>query len=316
VTVTGESVGESVRYDSSPWSRKAGASREWVLDVSELTTPVSGHVGRGQVLPDQLLSIAGLGLSLTDAQRAALAREELASITEWEIRFEALLEAGFAGAIATARDVTSPRLTFMLHEMGEETGHQRVFQRLLAQLEPRTRWPVPHRLRSAVYRRAAASLMRRPALLFVLVLAGEEVTDVFQELAAEHPATDPFVRAVYEYHREEEADHVSFAQAVYAESWVDSTWVDRALVRWAAPAIIAFLVDSMVHPGVYAVAGLPTLETWRAVRAGEQRSAFRQHAVRPVLSALLEAGALTPGRVPRPWRDLCDVDRHGRELPQ
>lgn len=316
MTVTGESVGESVRYDSSPWSRKAGATREWVLDVAELTTPVPGRVGGGQLLPDELLSIAGLGLCLTDVQRAALAREELASITEWEIRFEALLEAGFAGNIAAARDVTSPRLTFMLHEMGEETGHQRVFQRLLAQLGPQTRWPVPHRLRSAVYRRAAASLMRRPALLFVLVLAGEEVTDVFQEAVAENPATDPFVRAVYEYHREEEADHVSFAQAVYAESWVDSTWLDRALVRWAAPAVIAFLVDSMVHPGVYGVVGLPRVETWRAVRAGEHRAAFRRRAVRPVVGALLEAGALTSGRIPRPWRALCDVDRHGRELPK
>ena len=304
-------VGDAVHYDSGPWSRRSGATREWVLDVTEMGSAVTGDVGDGQVIPDELLSVAGLQLSLTAKQRQALAREELASVTAWEIRFEALLEAGFAGQIAAAPDVTSARLTFMLHEMTEETGHQRLFQRLLRQLNPQTDWPVPPRLIGAIYRRAARFLVGHPAMLFALVLAGEEVTDLYQMAAADHPDTDPFVRALYEYHRAEEADHVSFARAVYAEAWVESTWVDRGLVRWVAPSIIQLLMDTMVHPGVYVVAGLPPFRTWRLAARTPGRAAFRRRATRPVVEALVEAGALSAGRVPLPWRRLCDVDSHG-----
>ena len=305
---------QSVQYDSSAWTRRAGARREWILTVTERHTPVSGRLGQGQVIPDELLTVAGLDLDLTDEQRTALAREEVAAVTSWEIRFEALLEAGFAGQIATARDVTAPRLTFMLHEIKEETGHQRMFQELLKQLAPTTRSPLPHWLLTRVLRRSIRAMVRCPALLFTIVLAGEEVVDVFQEAVADHPGTDPYVRAVYEYHRDEEADHVSFGSAVYPESWVDTSRVDRALVRWVAPAAISAMVDWMVHPHVYAAAGLPARATWQAARRTPERAAYRRGAARPVLETLIEAGAVRPGCVPRPWRRLSHVDRHARPL--
>jgi hypothetical protein len=305
-------MGEAVRYDSGPWSRRVGAPRQWVLEVVELRTDVVGRVGEGQVLPDELLSVAGLGLDLTPEQRRVLSREEAASITDWEIRFEAVLEAGFAAQVATARDVTAAPLTFMLHEMGEETGHQRLFQRLLGQLEPRADWPVPRPLVNFACRRAIHAVARHPALLYALVLAGEEITDGFQRAAAEHLQTDPFIRAVYEYHCREEANHVSFARAVYAEAWASSTWLDRLLVRRVAPPLIRLLFDSMVHPGVYQAAGLPAFRTWRRVSRSGERTRLRRDSTRPVVRSLIEAGALRAGKVPRPWRKICGVDRSGQ----
>lgn len=306
-------MGDAVRYDSGPWSRRVGAPRQWVLEVVELRTDVTGRVGEGQVLPDELLSVAGLGLVLTPEQRRVLSREEAASITDWEVRFEAVLEAGFAAQVATARDVTAAPVTFMLHEMGEETGHQRLFQRMLGQLKPRADWPIPPAVVNFACRRAIHTVGRHPAFLYALVLGGEEITDVFQRTAAEHPGTDPFIRAVYQYHRREEANHVSFVRAVYAEAWASGTWLDRLLVFWVAPPVIRLLFDSMVHPGVYKTAGLPAFRTWRRARRSTERVRLRQEATRPVVRSLIEAGALRTGKVPRPWQKLCGVDCDGRE---
>ena len=56
------------------------------------------------------------------------------------------------------------------------------------------------------------SLAKTEALLLVMVLAGEEIPDHLQKLAAEHPDTDPFLAALNRYHRMEEARHLSFAR--------------------------------------------------------------------------------------------------------
>jgi hypothetical protein len=275
--------------------------------VIEPDVDVPGAPGDGQVIPDELLSIAGLDdvlARLTPEQRRVLSREEVASIAIAGIRFEAVLEAGFAAEIATAADVTDPRLTFVLHEMGEETRHMRLFQRLIASLAPTARPPVPFRLVQLGYRIVIHASVRFPALFYVLVLGGEEIPDLFQKLASEHPDTDDFVRDVNRYHRLEEARHLSFARVAYADVWRRSGPVDRFLVKRVAPHIVRFMFESMVHPGVYATVGLPAVSTWRRVNRSETRRQWRHEATRPVLKALVDAGAFAPGHIPRAWRAL------------
>ena len=72
-----------------------------------------------------------MGLDLAPEQRRDPSREEVAPILDAGIRFEATLEAGFAIQIARTTSMTDPRITYLLHEMGEETRHQRLFQRVL-----------------------------------------------------------------------------------------------------------------------------------------------------------------------------------------
>jgi len=282
--------------------------------IVEPDLEVTGKIGDGQLLPDELLTIAGLHLDLTPGQRATLAREEIASVTQAGIRFEAVLEAGFAAHIATARDLTDPRLTFILHEVGEETRHQRLFQRLLVQLEPKARQPVPFRVVRFGYRAIIEATIGNPALFYVLVLAGEEIPDLFQKLAAEHPGTDPFIRDVNRYHRMEEARHLSFARAVLPEVWERADAVDRLLVRHVAPRLIRFMFDSMVHAGVYETIGLPGFPTWWKANRTAVRRQFRGEATRPILQVLLDHGVLPAGRIPRGWRDLTGVARGGQPM--
>jgi hypothetical protein len=278
--------------------------------VVEPDQAVPGTVGEGQLLPDELLSTAGLGLDLTKEQRIALSREEVASITGTGVRFESILMGGFAIDILN-RDFEDPRVTYILHEIGEETRHSRLFLRMIAQLKPKTKNPFESKPARFMHSLAVPLLASMPAMFCVAVLAGEEIPDLLQKLASEHEDTDPFIRAVNKYHRQEEARHLAFARVILPELWEKARVLDRFMVKHVAPYMAAGMFAGIVHPGVYKVIGLPTWKTWRAANRTPQRLELKHRALRPILSTLVEARAVVPGSVPRAWRRVCAVDRHG-----
>jgi hypothetical protein len=175
--------------------RLSVASVRKVLEPEELFD--WSELGPGRVIGDDLLSVSGLDLDLTPEQRARLSREEVAAQLRMGIRFEAVLNAGFSLQVADA-EPRDPRVTYMLHEIGEETRHQRAFVRLVEELRPTARNPLDRPLPRRVARAGIRQFLRMPALLMVLVLAGEEIPDLLQRLAAEHPdktvvSLDPLV---------------------------------------------------------------------------------------------------------------------------
>ncbi len=272
---------------------------------------VAGAIGPGRVIPTELSIAAGLDLGLTEDQQARLSREELASVVIAGIRFEALLMSGFATEIAFARELTDPRVTYMLHEIGEETRHSRLFVRLVDQLAPTAVNPIDVGVRNWVFRRVTRALVRRPVVLCVLVLAGEEIPDLLQKKMVDHQDTDPFVREVNRYHRMEEARHLAYARMVLPELWQEASAFDRLLVRRFVPLVAQTMFDGIVHPGVFATVGLPAMSSWRRAIRTPVRVALRHEALRPVLGALVDGGVLRPGRLPLAWRRVCGVDVHG-----
>jgi hypothetical protein len=274
-----------------------------------------GSVGDGQLVPDELLSTHGLDIELSVEQKRVLSREETASILDAGIRFEAVLEAGFALQVTRARELTDPRITYLLHEMGEETRHQRMFQRILGQIAPKATNPLlGHPVLDWLDRFGTGWVTRHPALLYVLVLAGEEIPDLLQKRAAEHPETDPFLAEVNRYHRQEEARHLSFARAMLPEIWSEATRVERFVIRRIAAFAIKQMFSLMVHPGVYAEIGLEPWPTWKQVNRTRERIELRRTATRPVLTTMIDAGVFGPGRVPKGWRELCGVDRRNEPM--
>ncbi len=292
--------------------RLNSASARRVIDPD---VELPGQVGPGQIIPDELLSIAGLDLDLTPEQKAKLSREEVASIADMGVRFEAVLTAGFALQIATTDSVTDPRNVYLLHEIGEESRHSRLFLRLHEQLAPEAHNPLSGPVAHFVLDRAIRRIISLPSLLYTLVLAGEEIPDLFQKKASEHPDTDPFIREVNKYHRLEEARHLSFARAVLPEVWERASLVEKVAVRRVAPLVIRGMFETLVHPGVYGAIGLPTWKTWKAVNHTATRIGFRHEALRPVLGALLDAGVFRPGDINRRWQKLCGVDAAGAPHP-
>ena len=283
--------------------------------VIEPDVEVTGRLTKRQVLADELLSVDGLDLDLTPDQRVTLAREELASIVRFGILFETILMSGFAYQLALSPDVTDPRFTYALHEMGEETRHSRLFIRLVEELAPTQRNPFNSPLAARLRSRVLPLLLRRPATLDAFVLVGEEIPDLFQKLAAEHPDTDEYVRAISRYHRLEDARHLAFARTTVGEHYRNTTWTDRFAVRWIVPIGIVGMFDMMVQPFVYATIGLPPLRTWLRVRRLPQRVALRQQCARGVLNALVDAAVVQRGRIPLLWRRVAGVDRQGTAQP-
>jgi hypothetical protein len=293
--------------------RLSTASTRRVLEPEEIFDWDS--MGAGQIIADELLSTHGLGLELTPEQKARLSREEVAAMLGTGIRFEAALMAGFSLQITEAADLADPRVTYMLHEVGEETRHSRAFARLIEKLAPTAVDP----LRKGVIGWGTDKMTRltigSPAVLYTFVLAGEEIPDLLQKRAAEHPDTDPLLAAVNRYHRQEEARHLAFARLHLPELWERAGKVERWRVLHGAPAGISQLFAAFVHPGVYETVGLPAMKTWRAVNKLPQRRALRYEATRGVLDALIDGGIIQRGEVPKGWQKLCGVDADGYPEP-
>jgi hypothetical protein len=282
--------------------------------ILEPDIDVPGSVGDGQVLPDELLTIADLPEvlnSLTPEQKRMLSREEFGSIVDTGVRFESVLMAGFSMEIVSRADLTDPRVTYLLHEMGEETRHSRLFVRLLTQIRPMADNPLDNWVFQVGQKIVLPFLMSMPALFCLLVLSGEEVPDLMQKLAAEHPDTDPMIKSVSKYHRQEEARHLAFARLLFPEQWAAAGPIERFLVRHLGSRIAIGMFDTIVHPGVYGTVGLPTWQTWRAVNRSAGRTALRHRALRPLLAQLVDAGVFRGGRIPRGWRLATGVDRRG-----
>lgn len=286
-------------------------SRASARRVIEPEVVLPGELGRGRLIADDLLSLAGIHVDLTDEQRACLSREEVAAIAEEGTRFEAVLTAGFALQMSKAPDLTDPRIVYLLHELGEETRHSRLFITLLASIRPQAVNPFERGVLGFVKHRIVRDvIIGRPALMCVLVLAGEEIPDLIQKRMAEHPGTDPYLASVNRYHRQEEARHLAFARTILSELLDAAPRRERFLVRHLAPLIIEVMFDSLVHPGVYRSTGLPGWRTWWAVKRSPQRLTLRYEATAPVLGAVTAAGGFgRRGRPTRRWRALVGQTR-------
>ena len=224
------------------------------------------------------------------------------------IRFEAVLEAGFALRIAQADDLTDPRVTYLFHEIGEETRHQRLFQRVITQLEPTAKNPLAaNPLVRILDRFGTRWILNHPATLYTMVISGEEIPDLLQKLASEHPDTDPFLASVNRYHRQEEARHLSFARSMLPDMWATASAGERWGIHHVVPVAIRQMYEFLVHPGVYETVGLDGWATWKAVNKTPERIAIRQEATRPILGALIDAGMIDARRVPKGWQKLCGV---------
>src|SRR4051794_5412863 len=222
---------------SHPDSRVARLSHVSAKRVIEPDVDVIGEFGPGQILPDDLLLTAGLGLELTGEQKVKLSREQVAAMLDGGIRLESVLLAGAGLLMSTWGDLTDPRITYLLHEVGEETRHSRLFQRMIGQLAPTARNPfhrgIDARIGARLYRLTAT----HPLLFCVMVLAGEEYPDLVQRRAVENPGCDDYLRRANSYHREEEARHLAFGRMLLPELWAKASRRERWMARRLAPLL-------------------------------------------------------------------------------
>jgi hypothetical protein len=301
--------------DQRPERRIERLSHVAAKRVIEPDEEVLGDFGPGQILPDDLLLTAGLDLALTAEQKATLSREQVAAMLDGGIRLESVLLAGAGLLMSTWGDLTDPRVTYLLHEVGEETRHSRLFQRMIGQLAPTARNPFHHGIEARVGARLYRLTATHPLLFCVMVLAGEEYPDLVQRRAVEHPESDDYLRRANHYHREEEARHLAFGRMLLPELWAKASRRERWMARRVAPLLARLMIETQLsHPGIYAVIGLPPRRTaWKVNHSAQQRAIVAE-AMRGVLKSLLVAAPELQGRVPRGWRHICQVDRNGQPI--
>jgi peptidoglycan hydrolase-like protein with peptidoglycan-binding domain len=176
---------------------------------------------------------------------------------------------------------------------------------MVGQLEPRAVNPYHRGISAAITRAIYRLIVNNPVLLCVMVLAGEEIPDLIQRQAIDHPDTDDYLRRASIYHREEEARHIAFAGVLLPELWERASHRQRLLATHIAPLLIDLMLETQLcHPGIYEAAGLPGARTSRAVRRRPAYRQLRADGTRPVLKALKAAAPKVARRTPRGWRRI------------
>ncbi len=292
--------------------RLSTAAANRVIDPD---TDLPGAIGPGQIVPDELLSVHGLGLDLTPEQRATLSREEVAAMLRSGIAFEAVLNAGFSMQIASSAAPTDPRITFLLHEIGEETRHQRMFQRVLRQLDPQAEPTELGWFERTLERVGPHLIVALPALLHTLVARRRGDPRPPPEAGLRAPRHRPVPR------RGQPVPPLGGGAAPLVRPGrlprgVGRRRLDRPAGRASGRPLGHRRAVPLPRPARCVRGGGPSRPgDLGGCPAGGPRVALRHEATRPVLRVLLDAGVFGRGGVSAAWQQLCGVDAVGRGLP-
>lgn len=241
-------------------------------------------------LPFERVSLYGTALwdGLTQEQRLELSRHELASIASTGLWFEIILIQMLA-RYAYHQDAQSPHTQYALTEIGDETRHVIMFAKAVARMGTPTYRPnrFVHNL-ARLYKATA-----RGTVLFAPVLVAEEVTDRLQRATMNDDAIHPLVRMVNRIHVIEEARHVRFAREEVARLMPAMGPVHRLVNNTLAAIVSAFVVSSLINPGVYAQVGLDPKVAVKAARKNPHRRETRRWMAEKIMAFLTEQGMVT-----------------------
>jgi hypothetical protein len=215
-------------------------------------------------LPKEVISLYGTAYweELTEEQRIALSREELANVLSVGLWFENILNRGLLLQLLR-EDPTSPFAHYVLTEMGDECRHMTMFGRVIDRVGAR-----PYRMgRVDRFLTAALPHFLRGSLLWVGALVGEEIFDAQQRRIMADPDLQPVVAQLMRIHVTEEARHIRFAREGVVHRMRDASWIERFLVRNLNGIGGPVMRRSLVHRGIYHRAGLDVERAYREARA-------------------------------------------------
>ncbi len=252
-------------------------------------------------LPKEVISLYGTPYweELSEEQRIALSREELANVLSVGLWFENILNRGLLLQLLR-EDPTSPFAHYVLTEMGDECRHMTMFGKVIDRVGAR-----PYRM-GRVDRFLAAALPHflRGSLLWVGALIGEEIFDAQQRRIMADPELQPVVAQLMRIHVTEEARHIKFAREGVVHRAQSMSRLERVLVANLNGLGGAVLGRSLVHRGIYHRAGLDVDRALREARANQHHNEMAIVGFASLAAFLEENGLM--GRIARlMWR------RHG-----
>lgn len=245
-------------------------------------------------LPTSVISLYGTDYweELTEEQRIALSREELANLLSVGLWFENILNRGLLLQLLR-EDPASPFAHYVLTEMGDECRHMTMFGKVIDRVGAR-----PYRMGRAD--RLVAALLPhflRGSLLWVGALIGEEIFDAQQRRIMTDPELQPVVAQLMRIHVTEEARHIRFAREGVVHRMRDASRLERFLVRNLNGLGGPVMKRCLTHRGIYHRAGLDVERAYREARANPHHREMATIGFASLAAFLEEHGLM--GRVSR-----------------
>ncbi|WP_354638851.1 AurF N-oxygenase family protein [Kitasatospora camelliae] len=218
-------------------------------------------------LPPHRVSLYGTPLwhSLTPRQQAQLSVHQLASTTSAGIWFELVLMEGLVRHVY-AGDLTTRHAQYALTEVADECRHSTMFARYITT----TGYPSARPTRRADLLGRLHFLINDTTMTFAGAIFVEEFTDAMQREMIRDESLQPLARSVARIHVVEEARHIGYAKPELERRWASLSAPRRAVFRRALALLARQSVAEIVHPRVYALAGLDP----RAARQAAARNPY------------------------------------------
>lgn len=249
-------------------------------------------------LPPQLVSLNGTPYwdELTEEQRIALSREEMANILSTGIWFENVLNRALLLRLMT-EDPSKPFAHYSLTEMGDECRHMTMFGKTIALSGARA-----YRMRG--YERLISTglpFALRGTLLWVGALIGEEIFDALQREMMDDEQLQPHVAQLMRIHVTEEARHIKFAREGIVHAMRDVSAVERHFVANVHGVAGLWLNTAFTNPTMYRRSGLDVKRACREARASDN---FREQKIYGFasLAEFLETNGLMGPASRRMWK--------------
>ncbi|MEU6749062.1 diiron oxygenase [Spirillospora sp. NPDC046719] len=232
------------RLNRSSARKQYLAFRDIAWDQPDMAVDVS-HPGWELTLEDPLGADEWY-LRQRGETRRRIGLSKTTDMIKMAIEFENVLQRGLLQYAATLPNRSS-ELTYLYHEVAEETQHTLMFQEFINRtgIDPEA---FPGRLDRARQRFIKAS-HSFPHILFTEALVGEEIFDYLQRRRLKVEPIPPILRVLFRIHVEEEARHKSFAKAWLRTNMTALSDADRRLLGRYLNVLTGALGARILLPG-------------------------------------------------------------------
>ena len=230
---------------------------------------------------------------MSEEQRIALTRHEVASFYNMGIWFETILMQMLVRHIYD-RPKGSAHARYAWTEIADECRHSVMFSRAAEKFdgpEYGPGWFVQQLGR--LFKTTSNGTLTFGATIYV-----EEILDALQREQMADQSLQPIVQKVSWIHVIEEARHIRYAREEMLRQWPRLGWLGRAYSRLIL-AVVAYLATTrLIDPKVYAAVGLDIEEAVAAASANPHWRQTKRFAARKVLEFLDEVGLIAgPGKL-------------------
>jgi hypothetical protein len=245
--------------------------------------------------PPHRCSLYGTALweQMSEPQRIALTKHELASLYSMGIWFETILMQMLVRHVYD-RPKGSAHARYGWTEIADECRHSVMFSRAAEKFGGPEYGPgwVVHQLGRLL------KTVTNDTLTFGAAIYVEEILDALQREQMADQSLQPIVQKVSWIHVVEEARHIRYAREETLRQWPRLGWMGRAYSRFVLAMSVYFATTRLIDPKVYAAVGLDVGEAVAAAAANPHWRQTKQFAADKVIKFLDGVGLIAgPGKL-------------------